>query len=151
MIGGATTSRAHTAVKIDPAYDGVVVHVVDASRAVGVVADLLARPDEIAARTAVDYEALRNRHRDKDETLVPLDQARARATRLPAPTPPAPLRPGRHVVEPSIAELAEVIDWTPAVLRLGAARHLPADPGRPAPGRAGPLPCSPRPRPCWSG
>jgi len=113
LIGGATTSRAHTAVKIDPAYDGVVVHVVDASRAVGVVADLLARPDEIAARTAVDYEALRSRHRDKDETLVPLDQARARATRLPAPTPPAPLRPGRHVVEPSIAELAEVIDWTP--------------------------------------
>jgi 5-methyltetrahydrofolate--homocysteine methyltransferase len=113
LIGGATTSRAHTAVKVDPAYDGVVVHVPDASRAVGVVSDLLARPDEIAARTTANYDAMRTRHTTKDEKLVPLADARARATRLPAPTPPAPVHPERFVVEPSIAELAEVIDWTP--------------------------------------
>ncbi|HWS58026.1 MAG TPA: methionine synthase [Actinotalea sp.] len=113
MVGGATTSRAHTAVKIDPAYQGTVVHVVDASRAVGVVADLLARPVEIAQRIEADYSALRARHRDKAHVLVPLDVARTRATRLTPPPAPAPLHPGRHVVAPSIAELAEVIDWTP--------------------------------------
>ena len=113
MIGGATTSRAHTAVKVDPAYDRTVVHVADASRAVGVVADLLARPDDLARRISVEYDELRNRHRDKDQKLVPLEHARQRAVRLPAPTPPAPLTVGRHLVEPSIAELAELIDWTP--------------------------------------
>jgi len=113
IVGGATTSRAHTAVKIDPAYAHTVVHVVDASRAVGVVADLLARPAEIAARVEADYAALRARHRDRDHVLVPLAGARARGTRLDPPTAPAPLRPGRHVLTPSIAELAEVIDWTP--------------------------------------
>lgn len=113
MIGGATTSRAHTAVKIDPAYPRTVVHVADASRAVGVVADLLARPDEIAARIAAEYEQLRGRHREKDHALVPLEEARRRATRLDPPTPPAPRAPGRHVVRPAIAELVEVIDWTP--------------------------------------
>jgi 5-methyltetrahydrofolate--homocysteine methyltransferase len=113
LIGGATTSRAHTAVKVDPAYDGIVVHVPDASRAVGVVSELLARPDEIAARTTADYDALRTRHTTKDEKFVPLADARARAPRLAAPTPPAPAHPERLVVEPSIAELAEVIDWTP--------------------------------------
>ncbi|HEY3436619.1 MAG TPA: methionine synthase [Actinotalea sp.] len=113
MVGGATTSRAHTAVKIDPAYDRTVVHVVDASRAVGVVADLLARPEEIAARLQTEYDVLRGRHRDKDHALIPLAAARERATRITPPTPPAPHRPGRHLVEPSIAELVEVIDWTP--------------------------------------
>ncbi|MBX9244383.1 methionine synthase [Actinotalea ferrariae] len=113
LIGGATTSRAHTAVKIDPAYPHTVVHVADASRAVGVVADLLARPDEIAARVAVEYEALRGRHREKDHALVPLEEARRRATRVTPPSPPAPREPGRHVVRPTIAELIEVIDWTP--------------------------------------
>ncbi|WP_188037780.1 methionine synthase, partial [Actinotalea sp. JY-7885] len=78
MIGGATTSRAHTAVKIDPVYPHTVVHVADASRAVGVVADLLARPDEVAARTAADHAALRERHREKDHALVPLAEARRR-------------------------------------------------------------------------
>ncbi|NTW41112.1 MAG: methionine synthase [Cellulomonadaceae bacterium] len=65
IVGGATTSRAHTAVKIDPAYDHTVVHVVDASRAVGVVADLLARPAEIATRITAEYGELRSRHRER--------------------------------------------------------------------------------------
>ncbi|MCU1431127.1 MAG: 5-methyltetrahydrofolate--homocysteine methyltransferase [Actinotalea sp.] len=113
LIGGATTSRAHTAVKIDPAYDHTVVHVIDASRAVGVVADLLARPEEIAERTATDYAGLRARHQEKDYALVPLEEARRRGTRITPPTPPAPRRPGRHLVEPSVAELVGLIDWTP--------------------------------------
>jgi 5-methyltetrahydrofolate--homocysteine methyltransferase len=113
LIGGATTSRAHTAVKIDPAYHATVVHVPDASRAVGVVADLLARPQEVADRTAAEYEALRSRHREKDHVLVPLSEARSRATRLAAPTPPAPRCPGRRLVEPDVADLVEIIDWTP--------------------------------------
>lgn len=113
MIGGATTSRAHTAVKIAPAYGGSVVHVQDASRAVGVVSELLSDPEALATRTATEYAELRERHGEKDHKLVPLAEARARATRLDPPTAPAPKEPGRHVLEPSIAELAEVIDWTP--------------------------------------
>ncbi|WP_246169458.1 methionine synthase [Actinotalea subterranea] len=113
MIGGATTSRAHTAVKIDPAYRRTVVHVADASRAVGVVADLLARPEDLARRTTAEYDTLRERHREKDHRLVPLREARERAVRLEPPTPPAPRSPGRHVVEPPIAEVVELIDWTP--------------------------------------
>ncbi len=113
LIGGATTSRAHTAVKIAPAYDGAVVHVLDASRAVGVVAELLSQPEAFAERTAAEYAELRERHAEREHVLVPLADARQRAVRLAPPTPPAPRRPGRHVVEPSIAELAEVIDWTP--------------------------------------
>ena len=113
MVGGATTSRAHTAVKIAPAYSGAVVHVPDASRAVGVVSELLSAPEAIATRTAAEYAELRARHGEKEQTLVSLADARARATRLDPPTAPAPARPGRHVLTPTIAELAEVIDWTP--------------------------------------
>ncbi len=119
IVGGATTSRAHTAVKIDPAYEGLVVHVPDASRAVGVVADLLARPDELATRTAADYAALRERHGEREHPLVPLADARTRATRVGPPTPPAPARPGRHLLAPSLTELAEVVDWTPLFTAWG--------------------------------
>ena len=113
MVGGATTSRAHTAVKIDPAYDRTVVHVVDASRAVGVVSDLLGRPEELASRLTAEYEELRTRYADKEHALVPLDRARAEATRIEAPAPPAPRVLGRRIVEPALADLVEVIDWTP--------------------------------------
>lgn len=113
MVGGATTSRAHTAVKIDPAYEGLVVHVPDASRAVGVVSEILARPEDMATRTAADYAVLRERHGEREHPLVPLADARARATRLEPPTPPAPKEAGRRLVTPTIAELAEVVDWTP--------------------------------------
>ena len=113
MVGGATTSRAHTAVKIDPAYDRTVVHVVDASRAVGVVSDLLGRPEELSSRLTVEYDELRTRYAEKDHALVPLDQARAGATRLSAPTPPAPRSLGQRVIEPPLADLVELIDWTP--------------------------------------
>ncbi|MGB6022033.1 MAG: methionine synthase, partial [Ornithinimicrobium sp.] len=70
LIGGATTSTAHTAVKIDPAYDGTVVHVLDASRAVGVMADAISREDVLSTRVGAQYAELRQRHADRSVTLV---------------------------------------------------------------------------------
>ncbi|GBF03976.1 B12-dependent methionine synthase, metH [Deinococcus aerius] len=113
LIGGATTSRAHTAVKIDPAYDGTVVHVADASRAVGVVGDLLSQPDAVRERVRNEYEALRERHGERKVRLISLPEARARAPRLSPARPPAPREPGRQVIEQPIAELLDYIDWTP--------------------------------------
>ncbi|GMA14970.1 methionine synthase [Deinococcus metallilatus] len=113
LIGGATTSRAHTAVKIDPAYDGTVVHVADASRAVGVVGDLLSQPETVRERVEEEYAALRERHGERKVRLVSLAEARARAPRLSSALPPAPRQPGRHVIEQPIAELLDYIDWTP--------------------------------------
>ncbi|ACO46011.1 methionine synthase [Deinococcus deserti] len=113
LIGGATTSRAHTAVKIDPAYDGTVVHVMDASRAVGVVNDLLTQPEAVQERTRDEYASLRERHGERTVRLIPLAQARARAPQLSPAVPPAPAQPGRQLIEQPIAELLDYIDWTP--------------------------------------
>ncbi|MGB3857713.1 MAG: methionine synthase [Ornithinimicrobium sp.] len=113
LIGGATTSTAHTAVKIDPAYDGTVVHVLDASRAVGVMADAISREDVLSTRVGAQYAELRQRHADRSVTLVPLERVRAEGAEISAHVPPAPKHPGRHRLEPSLAEVSEVIDWTP--------------------------------------
>ncbi len=113
LIGGATTSAAHTAVKIDPAYEGTVVHVVDASRAVGVVADAIGHEEKLRDRVALTYAELRDRHAAKDVRLVPLEQARASTRAVSAPVPVAPSSPGVRVLEPSLEELVEVVDWTP--------------------------------------
>ena len=113
LVGGATTSAAHTAVKIDPAYPGPVIHSTDASRAATAVAELLSRPEAYAAEVAGSYAALRDRHREKDQKLVPISEARERATRPTPPAPPAPRVLGRRVVEPAIADLVPLIDWTP--------------------------------------
>jgi 5-methyltetrahydrofolate--homocysteine methyltransferase len=113
LVGGATTSKAHTAVKIDPAYTGTVVHVPDASRAVGVVADLLARPVELAERVGAEYDGVRARHTERTESLVALADAREHGHTLSGPPVPAPRHPGRHVLRPNLVELVEVIDWTP--------------------------------------
>ena len=113
LIGGATTSRAHTAVKIDPAYDGTVVHVADASRAVGVVGDLLTQQEAVQKRIREEYAALRERHGERQVRLIPLEQARARAPRLSPALPPAPRERGRQIIEQPIAELLDYIDWTP--------------------------------------
>jgi 5-methyltetrahydrofolate--homocysteine methyltransferase len=119
MIGGATTSRAHTAVKIAPHYRNPVVHVLDASRAVGVVSALLS--DELRpgfeAKMADDYERLRHEHanRNKDSKLIPV--ANARANRTPVEwtgyTPPQPEFTGIRLVEPTLATLVDFIDWSP--------------------------------------
>ncbi|CAN5794124.1 methionine synthase [soil metagenome] len=114
LIGGATTSAAHTAVKIDPAYDGTVVHVIDASRAVGVVSEAINREDGLRDRIAGQYAALRERHGDRKVTLVDLATARDQGRAVSGlDVPPAPRVLGRRVLEPDLPELVELIDWTP--------------------------------------
>jgi 5-methyltetrahydrofolate--homocysteine methyltransferase len=119
LIGGATTSRAHTAVKIAPHYRNPVVHVLDASRAVGVVSSLLSddlRPG-FEQKTSSDYERLRQEHaaRTKDNKLIPIGQARANRTPIDwAPyAPPQPDFTGRSAIEAPLPTLAEYIDWSP--------------------------------------
>jgi len=119
LIGGATTSRVHTAVKIAPHYEGPVVYVPDASRSVGVCTDLLS--DERAIRfldeLKADYERVRVQHANKKQTpLVPLAAARANKTPIEwtAYTPPKPKFIGRRVFKNyDLAELAQCIDWGP--------------------------------------
>jgi 5-methyltetrahydrofolate--homocysteine methyltransferase len=120
LIGGATTSRTHTAVKIAPNYDGPVVHVQDASRAVGVAAALLSpqqRP-EFVKKTVVDYAALREAHERKSEGAQRLTLAEARANRMKIDwtrfTPVKP-RESRPIVfdDYDLAELRMRIDWKP--------------------------------------
>ncbi|WP_229735248.1 methionine synthase [Ornithinimicrobium tianjinense] len=113
LIGGATTSAAHTAVKIDPAYEGTVVHVVDASRAVGVVADALGAEDKLRERLAGTYAELRERHGAKEVRLVGLEDARASTRAVDAPVPVTPALLGTQVLEPPLADLVEIVDWTP--------------------------------------
>ena len=120
LIGGATTSRAHTAIKIAPNYAGPVVYVKDASRAVGVVTRLLSRDQSAAYREeiAAGQAALREAHEARQETpLTPLAVARAQGFAWnadPAYRPFAPQQPGRQVLrELDLATLAEFIDWTP--------------------------------------
>jgi 5-methyltetrahydrofolate--homocysteine methyltransferase len=119
LIGGATTSRVHTAVKIAPHYDGPVVYVPDASRSVGVCADLLS--DERAAKyideLRADYERVRVQHAGrKVAPLVSLAAARANKTPIDwtAYSPPKPSFIGRRVLRNvDLAEIAACIDWTP--------------------------------------
>ncbi|NJD19267.1 MAG: methionine synthase, partial [Gemmatimonadetes bacterium] len=119
VIGGATTSKAHTALRIEGAYSGPVVHVQDASRAVGVLGRLLdpAGRDAYMAEVRAEYEEVRRRRaagRDRSE-LLPLAEARARAFRWDwgGYAPPAPALPGVRRFEVGIRELRETLDWTP--------------------------------------
>ncbi|WPZ03643.1 methionine synthase [Blastomonas marina] len=118
LIGGATTSKVHTALKIDPAYDGPVVHVLDASRAVGVASKLLSDTQKagFVADTAGEYRKVRDARAGKSPSvLLSLEEARANHydpfySDKPAP----PLQPGRHVFEDwDLADLRDYIDWTP--------------------------------------
>jgi len=119
LIGGATTSRVHTAVKIAPNYAGVTVYVPDASRAVGVAANLLSTElrDGYVAEVAADYERVRAQHAaKKGPTLVPLASARANACALDWQNyrPPVPAFLGRRELRNvDLAEIAELIDWGP--------------------------------------
>ena len=120
LIGGATTSRAHTAIKIAPHYAGSVVYVPDASRAVGVVTKLLSIDNALGfkAEVAADYERVRAQHANKKGVqMETLEAARANCFRWdadPAYRPMAPNKPGLHVLRQiDLATLAEYIDWGP--------------------------------------
>jgi 5-methyltetrahydrofolate--homocysteine methyltransferase len=117
LIGGATTSKAHTAVRLEPAYSGPVVHVADASRAVGVARALLDpdQRDQFVARTRGQYEELRREHAERDGRTRRLSLAEARANRptIELTPAPAPTFLGARTVEPALDELADYIDWTP--------------------------------------
>jgi 5-methyltetrahydrofolate--homocysteine methyltransferase len=118
LIGGATTSRAHTAVKIAPHYSEPVVHVLDASRAVPVTTSLLSDEGKSAfvAQHRADYEALRKAHSAPRPTVVSLETARARRTPIEwrAEDLPAPAFTGVRVLDNfPLATLRDFIDWTP--------------------------------------
>jgi 5-methyltetrahydrofolate--homocysteine methyltransferase len=139
LIGGATTSKQHTAVKIAPAYSRPTVHVLDASRVVGVVSDLLdpARREALDRDNRVLQERLREQHAERERRpLLPLARARANAERVPFDERATPAFTGRRVVEPDLALLRDYIDWQfffhawelkgrfPAILDQPAAREL---------------------------
>jgi 5-methyltetrahydrofolate--homocysteine methyltransferase len=114
LIGGATTSKQHTAVRIAPAYDGTTVHVLDASRVIGVVSDLLddGRRDRFERDNFALQEKLRAQHSSSRRPLLTLGEARDKRLRLPFVDLPKPPFTGRKTIEPSLAELREYIDWT---------------------------------------
>jgi 5-methyltetrahydrofolate--homocysteine methyltransferase len=118
LIGGATTSRAHTAVKIAPYYSEPVVHVLDASRAVPVTTSLLSDDGRSAfvAQHRADYEALRKAHSSPRLTVVSLEAARKRRTPIKwrAEDLPTPAFTGVRVLDNfPLATLRDFIDWTP--------------------------------------
>jgi 5-methyltetrahydrofolate--homocysteine methyltransferase len=139
LIGGATTSRQHTAVRIAPAYSQPVVHVLDASRVVRVVSDLLdpERRTRLDGENRVDQERLRDLHAEKErKPLLPLAGARENRHRVAFGELPVPEFTGRRLVEPDLATLCEYVDWQfffhawelkgkfPAILEQPAAREL---------------------------
>ena len=119
LIGGATTSRLHTAVKIAPAYDGPVVHVNDASRSVGVAAGLLGTGEAAYAQTvAADYAALRTDYagRQRDKSYQTIAGARANGVKIDwaeAPITKPTFLGIKTFDNYDLAELARYIDWTP--------------------------------------
>jgi 5-methyltetrahydrofolate--homocysteine methyltransferase len=120
LIGGATTSRAHTAIKIEPNYANACVWVKDASRAVGVAQSLVSKDlvDDFLAKVRAEYAEVRERHKDRGsgKRLVTLGAARANAAKFDWMdyAPPTPRRPGITVFDDiPLAELLPVIDWTP--------------------------------------
>ena len=133
LIGGATTSRAHTALKIDPHYKAPTVWVKDASRAVGVAQSLISpelRAPFVAANDG-DYAEIRARHRNKGDgkRLVPLEKARGQKFDggWQDYVPPAPRAPGVTVLDDyPLAELVEYIDWTPFFSTWELAGKFPA-------------------------
>jgi 5-methyltetrahydrofolate--homocysteine methyltransferase len=117
LIGGATTSRQHTAVKIAPEYSGATVHVLDASRAVDVVSSLLSerQREAFVGKVRADQEELRAKYGvRREKKLLTLADARANHLRTDWETLqiPTPWFVGRRIVEPALGDLALYIDWT---------------------------------------
>ncbi|MDZ7843107.1 MAG: methionine synthase [Gammaproteobacteria bacterium] len=120
LIGGATTSRVHTAVKISPEYHGPTIHVIDASRVVGVVSKLLAKDqrEEYINSISEEYESIRERRSRERRTGKRTSLADARANKHPIDwggyTPPKPNQSGLRTFESfDLKELTDYIDWTP--------------------------------------
>ena len=139
LIGGATTSRQHTAVRIAPAYDGATVHVLDASRVVGVVSDLLdpGRAAALDVANREEQERLREQHAGKQRRpMLTLEQARANPERVSFADLEVPAFTGVREVDPGLVALREMIDWQflflawelkgkyPAILDQPVAREL---------------------------
>ncbi|KMM74154.1 5-methyltetrahydrofolate--homocysteine methyltransferase [Xanthomonas sp. NCPPB 1128] len=133
LIGGATTSRAHTALKIDPHYAAPTVWVKDASRAVGVAQSLISRELRAAfvAANDADYAEIRQRHKNRGDAKRLVSLAHARGQHFDggwdAYTPPAPRQPGLHVFDDyPLDDLVPLIDWTPFFQAWELAGKFPA-------------------------
>jgi 5-methyltetrahydrofolate--homocysteine methyltransferase len=142
LIGGATTSRQHTAVRIAPAYEGTTIHVQDASRVSGVVGALLDPPRaaELRAGNAAEQVRLREQHENRQrQPLLSLDRARANPDTADFTALPAPAFTGVRLLRPDLNDLRAMIDWQffflawelkgkfPAILDQPAARELYED------------------------
>ena len=131
LIGGATTSKVHTALRIEPEYTGPVVHVLDASRAVGVATALVSdtQRDPFVAQVAGEYAHIREARANKAQSvLVSLEDARVNAFVIDESLkPPPPLQPGVHAFPDwDLADLREYIDWTPFFRAWELAGNYPA-------------------------
>ncbi|MDB5699123.1 MAG: metH [Alphaproteobacteria bacterium] len=131
LIGGATTSKVHTALRIDPAYDGPVIHVLDASRAVGVASTLVSDTlrDRFVSDTKQTYAGIRETRAGKGQNeLSTLDEARANAFAFdPEGKASAPKQPGVHHFDDwSLEDLRGCIDWTPFFRAWELAGNYPA-------------------------
>jgi 5-methyltetrahydrofolate--homocysteine methyltransferase len=139
LIGGATTSRQHTAVRIAPAYEHTTVHVLDASRVVGVVSDLLNadRAEALGTANRIEQERLRDQYANRTrQPLLTLAESRANHEQVDFDELPTPAFTGARVVRPTLTELREMIDWQflflawelkgkyPAILDQPVAREL---------------------------
>nr|WP_276560887.1 methionine synthase [Vibrio coralliirubri] len=133
LIGGATTSKAHTAVKIEQNYSEPVVYVNNASRAVGVCTSLLS--DELkpafVEKLNIDYDRVRDQHNRKKPRTKPVTLERARANKVAidwdAYIPPEPAKPGVHIFNDfDVATLRQYIDWTPFFMTWSLVGKYPA-------------------------
>lgn len=131
LIGGATTSKVHTALRIDPAFTGPVVHVLDASRAVGVATALVSETQktDFVARTKADYEHVRKAREGKAQSqLLSIEDARANGFEIDENLKaPRPRLPGVHVFKDwDLKDLVHYIDWTPFFRAWELAGNYPA-------------------------
>jgi 5-methyltetrahydrofolate--homocysteine methyltransferase len=135
LIGGATTSKTHTAVKIEPQYSGPIVHVLDASRSVAVASTLLSKQEDARSNYILDikaeYQRIREQrgNRQSHKKYLPLDKARANKLALDWSSyePPVPKKLGIQVFDDySLEELSNYIDWTPFFTSWQLAGKFPA-------------------------
>lgn len=131
LIGGATTSKVHTALRIDPAFTGPVVHVLDASRAVGVATALVSdtQKTDFVARTKADYDHVRKAREGKGQSqLLSIEDARANGFEMDeALKAPRPRLPGVHrFPDWDLKDLVQYIDWTPFFRAWELAGNYPA-------------------------